>query len=626
MFSTNKRFIFKQNKLITGQTGGVEQRSVSQLSNRKQVTADFFGSGFESFGGANTSMNVYASGPVSNTKMMTGLIPEQESLLRTYYRDIYYYDSVAGSAVDIMSAFPFSDWTLTGAEANQIEKFSESLARLNIRALMPEVSLAYLVDGSFVGTMVFNKQEKVFIDLLIHAIDDCDIQVLPFYSSDPIIKVRNSAAIQGFLKSSEPEVQRLKKLIGPQLVQAMSAPGMKLDSLSTLYVSRRTLPGTEPTSYLKRVLSAYLIEKTLYRGTLVEATKRQRSMLHITMGDDTWEPTPQEMADTVNNFQLADLDPLGAVMATRNGVQATEIRQGGDFWKWTDNVDLLTPLKLRALGISEAFLSGDANFSNVETGMSVFMENCDAYRSYLTYKIFTNKIFPIVAIANGFYKKGKEQSIHNQTHLKYQANNHTDLVIPSVRWHKTLQVRNEDNMMDLLSVLNEKGIPIPLRMWAAASKVDLNTLYQDLAEDNAIKKKIAEITGQSPDDIAKPGTDATMLGNRDGGGDESDDSEGYGEDATFASAIKRIMSPNSVQRKSLLDRNFGEQAEVKGKTKTGKDKYIHNQREANQNINRTIAKVTTALADPNIKAQALKRARKTLGRIPSMLEETMGRI
>lgn len=55
------------------------------------------------------------------------------------------------------------------------------------------------------------------------------------------------------------------------------------------------------------------------------APEPQRRILHIQMGNEHWLPTPEEMANIVNEFQAADKDPLGAIIGTRDGVRATWI-------------------------------------------------------------------------------------------------------------------------------------------------------------------------------------------------------------------------------------------------------------------------------------------------------------
>ncbi len=613
MFATNKRFSVKGGKLIAGASSPLQRPEIAVtapsrqrpfVANKESIKeqASFFGSTF-GFGppGAANGVSVLGSGPMSTNTLLSGLVPENETLLNLYYRDIYYYDAVAGAAVDMISTFPFSDYTLMGIDDTKtLDKYEESVYRLNVRALMPQISTCYLVDGKFIGTMIFNQQEKVFYDVIVHSADTCVVDDLPLFSTDPVVTVTNNQLLMNFMNSSDPQAQMMRKTLNPKLAQALRSSRFKLDPLSTLYLARRTLPNSEPTSFLKRVLPIYLIEKTLYRGTLVEAARRQRAMLHITMGDDTWEPTPQEMMASVLQFQQADLDPLGAVVATRNGVQVAEIRQGGDFWKWTDSADMLTPIKLRAIGVSEAFLSGDSNYSNVESAMSVFMENMDAYRSFLTHKTFDTKIFPIIAVTNSFYKDASKAPTTNagRAQLLYKANNQNDLLVPTLRWHKTLKAKDEADQFAALDYMAEKGIPVPLRMIFAAAKVDPNELFQDLLLDKRMKERLAKAAGVNPDEIAP-------------GGDAGGDNVG-GE---FAS-LQQLTSSRKIP---LLSRDFGGKSEVAGETKTGRPKYVANQRKLNQEINANIVKAVSRLSeDPKLQAKIAQQVAKRLGRMPNM--------
>jgi hypothetical protein len=609
MFSESRRFSVTGNSMKSLRVGSAQRKSVVKKS-LSEENAYIYGGSASMFGAGagNSNMNVHVSGPMATVSMLTGLVPSQEDILRKYYRDIYYYDAVGGSAADMVSTFPYSDFSLTGCKQERIEKYQESMTRLDIRSLMPAVTLGYLVEGSYCSSLIFNQRDKVFIDQINYPIDDCKVEMLPFFGTDPIITVKANEALRRFLDSNHAQASAIKKMLPPSLLEVLGEPAFELDPLTALYVARRTLPGSEPTSWLKRILPTYLIEKTLYRGTLVEAMRRQRSMLHIAMGDDTHEFSPEEMAETVNQFQLADQDPLGAVIGTRNNVQANEIRQGGEFWKWTDNIDTLTPIKLRAVGISEAFLSGDATFSNVETGMSVFMENVDALRSYLTHEVLTNKVFPIVAVSNDWFKEGKAVSTTNRHSMLYQLSNANDLDIPTVRWHKRLEAKSEENMMELLDTLHEKGFPIPLRMWAAAAKVDLNSLYHDLQEDEDIRTRLEKFSGKK---IGEPQT------SEDGGS-----TEGF-EDSEFAS-VRRLAQLGAfgrgLKKVPLLSRSFNtDESDIRGKTKTGKDRVIHNQRAASKKLNQLVLQASRALNDPHRMRTKLNQVKRELGQIPRLL-------
>src|SRR5690606_38214125 len=176
-----------------------------------------------------------------------------------------------------------------------------------------------------------------------------------------------------------------------------------------LFVPRKGLTDRAHISYLHRLLPFYLLEKTLFRGTLTEAHKRQRALTHITAGDDNWTPSGEELFQLVQMFQEAEQDPLGGWITTRNAVQATDVRMAGDIWKWYEVLDALTPYKLRALQISESFLTGDASYAAAESAYQTFLEQMDSYRGHLTSAVFYQKIFPLIALVNGLYKQGYEK-------------------------------------------------------------------------------------------------------------------------------------------------------------------------------------------------------------------------
>jgi hypothetical protein len=315
------------------------------------------------FGKSNVQVGVY--GASQYNYMFSGLLPATPDLpdstsLMYFYRDIYMHDNTAGSAVDIQSVFPFSDWELTGLEDSETQIFNTALARLNIQELLPQISIAYLTDGFYAGSLIYDAQAKNFMDILTHDALQCGISPSPLNNVDPTIRVSVSGPTLRFLDSATDYARAYVKTMPRQFVDLLREGSFILDPVTTLFLGRRGLTDRAYQSYLHRILPMYLIEKTMFRGTLIEAQRRQRAMSHIAAGDDTWTPTGEELAALVQQFADAERDPLGGWVSTRNAIQIQDLRPGGDFWKWTDMADIMVSYKLRAMGISEALLSGDA--------------------------------------------------------------------------------------------------------------------------------------------------------------------------------------------------------------------------------------------------------------------------
>lgn len=526
----------------------------------------------------------------------TGLLPNSaidDGPLIRYYRDMYSFDSVGGAAIDLLTSFPFSDYTLGGQESDILDIYSESISRLNLRQLFPEIALNYLVDGAFIGTLIYDSKISAFQDVMIHDRQNSTIYRSPFHTQDPPIRVNSAAILNQFMQQSSPYVSSVLQTFPKGLLETFSQDQALLDPLSTIFVPRRTTYEQPTASYLRRLLPMYMLEKFVYRGTLIESSKRLRATSHVQVGDETWIPTPEEMDEVRDLFAASELDPLGAWIVTRNGINVSDVRQGGELWKWTD-LDL-TAHKLRALGISEAFLSADANYSNSTTAQSVFMESCLAFRTMLTQRTLEKKIFPLIALQNQLFRD-KSKAVKNKDANSVLTNltNTRNLMLPTMAWHKPLE-NPEPSTMEVLEKLTERGIPVTLRRWAAAGNLNLTTLLAEAEEDAAVREVIKKINPEAIDENA--------------GGDEQ------------ARTVAKSLGLNSVpassvlarRKRSILNRDMGNASEAYTFDESGKKKHVFNQTAYDKKQNDMIWKGQKELADPHVRAQHLARAKARLG-------------
>lgn len=992
---------------------------------------------------------------------------EQKKLVIRLYRDIYYSDSVCGSSVDMLSTLPFSDFTLGGVtDKRAMRAFQETIERLNCRTALPHISTDHLVDGAHISSLLFNRTSRRFFDMMPHRNDNAKIDSMPFYGQDPIITVAIPDNVRQVLGSDSVRVQRLRERLGGDIINLLQQEALELDPLSTVYIPRKTFTSGEGVSFFRRVLPIYLIEKNLFRGTLVESSRRQRGILHLQLGDgEQWEPTIADMEfmtelfmcltgdtlvhtdeglrridsicsrdgmkkDTGRDIKLrvkgadgkmstatkwwyrgfapvmqvtseygyrvratedhriyvlgengpewkrmrdvstsdflcvdvkklkhkkrplnwgtvekhiddsqlslpkymteelsyalgllmaegsldsyrfrlgntdtgildkfvdcmstvgfdlhyekchrqkkgsevtingvtstrkhhyyeirggnsrtfirylrnigvtlanshekeipkaileatqecqaaflagmidgdgtlvsgmyrvysrssnmlvqlqsmlsnmgllscvnekmsfislsvtnsqalsvlisdhiacdrkklhrsehlcrksgiptnwivkelksryiehvrgigvlfhndegktvliegiagghnrffnsvlgrttpqmflreglktsqyeaelkairriskrlyvalmelvkaeyvfsrvttiesqgkdhvydltiapdkkpafiangvlvhnsADADPLGAIIATRLGVSADELRQGGDFWKVTDIWDTTAMFKLRAMGISESFLSGEANYATADTSLTVFIESIRAFRDMLTRKLFYNKIFPLVSLVNGFTvndrgklirKDGLLDSDNMQVNLDKLANG-SRLLIPNVHWAKQLKPEGDTQYLDMLQQLTDKGVPVPLRALAAAGGFNLDSLLSDADDDLDMLRRVSDYGKQVQEIKKKYGPKADDGSGGMGGFASSGQADLRRELENFAAGTRSSVLAQGTGRRPV--RTFGEESEIVGRTRTGKKKYVRDQRGANDKANRAIAK------------------------------------
>lgn len=530
--------------------------------------------------------------------MMEGMdYDADDRQLFNVYRDIYHFDPICGSYVDLFSTLPFSDVSFSGAKDSVLEPYYEVNERLSLTSSMPNITTDIQVTGAFIGSMIYNKDRKKFIDLMTHRYDNIDVTPLPFISQDPMFELRIPQYVREAFTKEGKRIDALKKELGQSFVDKLvNDTTMELDPIGTIYIPRKTFSFGEGISVFRRVLPIWLIEKNLYRGTLIESGRRQRGILHAQLGDgDQWEPSQEEMDFMTDLLLSADSDPIGSIITTRLGVNISEFRQGGDFWKITDIWDQTATFKMRAMGISEAFLSGEANYDSGAAGLTIFVEAMRAFRDHLTRKVYYEKVFPLISMMNGLavQRNGKIIKKNNLmegglTEVMYRLNDGSKLFIPNVHWSKQLRPDVDQAMMENLRAMTELGVPVPLRAIAAAGGYNFDQILMDQDEDLAMRRKLMGYKKRMAE------IDAEFAAPEPGAGGEDSFSSASSVSADLARRKRHIAGiglSSAVlggERRKGLVRDYGERSEIFELSKTGKKKHVFRQSVANSKANDAI--------------------------------------
>lgn len=484
-------------------------------------TSSPVGSGFSNQGRTRGGYEISRYNPaydrLEEGSVVEDWIPRDIAGLNKMFRIIYTRDSICGPAIDIMANLPWSSFDLQGVEDRSIMRFYEDAAQIfGDRAQeLPAITVEYLVLGRFCASLIYDESKGYWTDFVPHDSDFLTITPIPVRNFDPKIDMVLSPGIRQFVNSTDYRDVAAITHLPERLINAMRTGGaIPLDPLNTVYVRRKSSPyDFVGTSCLTRIIPWWAVEKALMNAMVTAARRRAGNILHITAGlDDRWEPTPDEMDDIANLFIQAEEDPVGAVVATRTGVSASEVRQGGEIWKWTDEWQVFSEAKMRGLGISEGLLSGDATYNNAEQARSVFTEQILTLRQYLTQQLYYRR-FKTLARAHGFRKRKQAELDHrvrlhdDKTGLKLDGDElslknlsqreafdipEEDLIVPTIQWHKSLLPEGDREYLDLLSTLKEQGIPIPLKVWAARGGYDLEEALEMLDEDVKLRDKIKD--------------------------------------------------------------------------------------------------------------------------------------
>jgi len=476
------------------------------------------GSGSSGFGRASAGgqYNISRYNPVHDHLEIGSIVedwmPRDQAGMSQLWRLIYLRDAIVGPAVDLYSNLPYSECRLTGIEDPAILRvYQDTMERLDIVTMMPDLVREFLTIGRFCASLIFDGKTGTFTDWTVHDPDFLRIEPIPIRGFDPKIDLIASPALKNFLHSQDDRDIQVREQLPDHYFEQFEEQGTyKLNPLNTIFVPRRSSPyDYVGTSFLTRIVSFWALEKSLIESTVTNARRRTRAITHIKAGlDNIWEPTEEELEAISGLFIQADEDPVGAVVTTRTGVEATEVKAGADFWKLSDEWAFLTEGKMRALGISDAFLSGDATYNNMETALSVFMESLRTLRQYMDRRVFYEKIFATLARVHGFVKDdartgGRSSRISpNLDYRKAMKIPREDLLMPKIVWDKKLQPEGDMNFLEMLRTADEAGVPVTLKQWASGAGLNLEEMLEELTEDSEIRTKVSEWRKQFTGDSA----------------------------------------------------------------------------------------------------------------------------
>ena len=513
-------------------TAKVEENKVETTKPRGKKKSFKIESAFP--GGSSTGFNQMGPGGMQGQTIGTatpyvgvldGIIGQDDWYTkRKIYNDIYTYD-LAGAVVDLIANLPFSDYTLVGINNPEvIDTYMKTIDNLHLPSLLPCITTDYLVQGAFCGSLAWDDQNNRFSSIMPHDLLNCEVKNVSLFGVDPIIDLELDPDMMELLNTADPRVERIKKILPDYIREAASGGKIELNPLSTLYIARRgKSTSNEGNSYFNRIITVHLLEKALIKGTIESAQRRQRAITHIAAGSEDWEPTAAELSELANRFLSADIDPISGVVVTRNDVTVSDVKQGNDFWRWDEVFDFATNAKLRSLGVTEDVLTGGQSFNSLEASISLFMDNISSTRDYMTRQVFYDKIFPIIAHKNNFLvSKNKNQvlssvdegidlsvykgrikrdrqgnfvgagSFLGNSSSIFEIGDVTQYEMPTIQWDKQLKPKVDKDYMDMLKSLQDSGIPISLRMMAAAGGENIDELIEGMEDDNDLRLEIAE--------------------------------------------------------------------------------------------------------------------------------------
>jgi hypothetical protein len=423
-------------------------------------------------------------------------MPADPQTQHKIFRNLIMFDPIAGPATEYWKDLAFSPNVILSGIADEkvMQFYQDAIEASGVLPQMPMLLSDYLTFGKFVFHMLMDERLGYWNETIMHDLDYVSIKVSPIPSLDPLIDIQPTQDMREWATSSDPRFSEQRHQVDPILVNLMAAGSpIPLAPENTMFMPRQVF-GTDlyGTSYLTRVMPFKIYEKALLDASIAGARRRAGPLWHITVWPDA---TDEEMSEVLDLFFAAEEDPIGGKVLTREGVTVNPIGGGSaDFWKLSDEWTFLSEAKMRALGISETFLSGEANYNSMDMILSTFLEKVRAVRALFTKKIIIEKIFKQLAEMHGFVKRSEADLSHGvRTGRKSGRRSEPEFQIPTVEWDKPLSPIADRDYLDILGMLEEQaGLPIPIRMRAQVAGFDIDKALDSYESDLETRKQVYE--------------------------------------------------------------------------------------------------------------------------------------
>lgn len=420
-------------------------------------------------------------------------LPADSASQNKLFREIFTFDAIVGSAVEYWKDLCFSDRViLTGVDDPEIlQTYIDATDASGIVPMMPLLLQDYLVLGRFVYHMIYDNGPGYWTQVIPHDLDYVTIQPALVPGEDPLIDLQPTADQRKLATSKDPRLVEQRSRLDPELVKFMAAgKQIPLAPENTMFLPRM-LTSTDRigTSYLTRVLMFKVYESAIYNASVAAARRRAGPLMHITAWENALD---HELDQLLDLFFAAEEDPVNAKVVTKDGVVVNQIGGGAaDYWKLSDEWPFLVEGKMRALGISENFLTGEANWNSMETIRTVFVDRLVNLNRYFTRKILIEKMYKQIAEKHKFVKTKTAMLSHKYRIAAPKKLSESDLVLPMVEWSRPLSPTRDQEYLDIMSSLSEQfGISMPVRQVLQAAGLDFDKISQGWKTDLEDRKKM----------------------------------------------------------------------------------------------------------------------------------------
>ena len=390
------------------------------------------------------------------------------------------------------SDLPWSPFDLTGIEDKKILQFYQDMfTEINLQSHMPDMTREYLKSGMAIPHLIFNGRKGYWSNLFFHNPMFIRVTPVPIPGADPLLDMKPSPDLREFAVLRDPRAMTMKQMLPDVFIQRLMAGlPIPLDPVNCTYLARKSAPyDSEGTSIYSRIYRAQMIEDFLANATIAVAQRHANPLRIFKLGDREtgWLPEKEDEESLAEMLAACETDPLGAIIFHYGlevdyvGVQERSMSITRE-WDWIERVKFL------ALGISKSFLLGETSFAAAVAGLQTMAERLLALRQKFENQWIYPKVIKNVAIMNQFYTRKTAELSHR---IRTTARTEANLVMPKLKWRKTLEPSQDTELVRIWKDMKEMGITSN-RTIAVGAGLDLDTERKNIKEEADYERQMKQ--------------------------------------------------------------------------------------------------------------------------------------
>ena len=382
-----------------------------------------------------------------------------------YWRYFYKLDPIIGNVIDMYAELLQSDLQLTGpgVEGSVKEAYERMLDKTRFVQIFKWFVIAWLVDGEVIPSLVWDKNEGIFS--YIGFLDPRDLKVIdiPWIAGNPYMELEISEEVSRILK--DPMIgKKFRDNVPSEVMRSIyQGHGVPIDTdKEVCFIPRKISQfDTRGTSICSRLWRVLMLEDADFNATIQTARRHAAPVKVLKMGNPAtgWVPTPDQVNETLKMLAMAETDPHAwLVMHSFVNFEA---------WGTTDRAinisreyDTIERLKLQALGVSKAFLTGEVTYASAEKGLQVFLSRLKSLRVFFEQSWIYPRFFKQLAEKNNYIRPTTAEISHAVRTNRSRGVVDSRYIVPTIIWERGLEPTINIDLLRVVGELRKLNIPI----------------------------------------------------------------------------------------------------------------------------------------------------------------------